>query len=132
MEFFRIIKVKIQDKIIQDKLTIANLESFSNELFVVGNQSITEAEIGSVWDEFTLTRSLIRGGMRFALVECPNALAWTITTGIQPDPDAIVIHLTINRQQHEKSFIEEIEEFLDDQSSCLQHYFNRNSQAKMK
>ncbi|PHR71849.1 MAG: hypothetical protein COA67_05500 [Lutibacter sp.] len=127
MEFFRIIKLKTQDKIIQDELTIANLEYISNEIFVIGDQNKTEANIGGIWGEFTLTRNLIRGGMRFALVECPNALTWTITTGINPDPDAIVIHLTINRQQQKEAFIEEIEEFLDDQSSCLQEYFNKNS-----
>ena len=122
MEFFRIINLKTQDKSIQEKLTIANLESISNELFVIGNQNTTEAEIGSVWGEFTLTRSLIRGGMRFALVECPNALAWTITTGIKPDPDVIVIHLTINRKEQTVDFIQEIEAFLDDQCSCLEQY----------
>lgn len=122
MEFFRIINLKTQDKSIQEKLTIANLESISHELFVIGNQNTTEAEIGSVWGEFTLTRSLIRGGMRFALVECPNALAWTITTGIKPDPDVIVIHLTINRKEQTVDFIQEIEAFLDDQCSCLEQY----------
>jgi hypothetical protein len=126
MEFFRIIKVKTTEKSLQDNLTIANLEAISNELFVIGDQNTTEAEIGSVWGEFTLTRSLIRGGMRFALVECPNALTWTITTGILPEPDVIVIHLTINRQKQMESFIEEIEEFLDDQSICLQKYFKEN------
>lgn len=126
MEFFRIINLKTQDKSIQEKLTIANLESISNELFVIGNQNTTEAEIGSVWGEFTLIRSLIRGGMRFALVECPNALAWTITTGIKPDPDVIVIHLTINRKEQTVDFIQEIESFLDDQCSCLEQYLKEN------
>lgn len=124
MEFFRIIKVKTQDKTIQVELTIENLERISNEIFVIGNQSNTEADIGGVWGEFTLTRALIRGGLRFALVECPNALTWTITTGLNPDPNVIVIHLTINRQEQKESFIEEIDEFLDDQSVCLQDYFN--------
>ena len=126
MEFFRIINLKTQDKSIQEKLTIANLESISHELFVIGNQNTTEAEIGSVWGEFTLIRSLIRGGMRFALVECPNALAWTITTGIKPDPDVIVIHLTINRKEQTVDFIQEIEAFLDDQCSCLEQYLKEN------
>ena len=126
MEFFRIINLKTQDKSIQEKLTIANLESISNELFVIGNQNTTEAEIGSVWGEFTLTRSQIRGGMRFALVECPNALAWTITTGIKPDRDVIVIHLTINRKEQTVDFIQEIESFLDDQCSCLEQYLKEN------
>ena len=125
MEFFRIIKLKTQDKTIQDKLTIDNLEFISNQIFIIGDQNNTRADIGGIWGEFTLTRTLINGGLRFALVECPNALAWTIKTGIQPDPDAIVIHLTINRQQQKESFIEEIEEFLNDQSICLQDYFNR-------
>lgn len=132
MEFFRNIKLKTQDKTIQDELTIENLEFISNEIFVIGDQNKTEAEIGGLWGEFTLTRTLIKGGLRFALVECPNALTWTITTGLNPDPDVIVIHLTINRQEQKESFIEEIDEFLDDQSSCLQDYFNRNSQAMVK
>ena len=127
MEFFRIIKIKIQEKTIQDELTIDNLELISNEIFVIGDQNKTEANIGGIWGEFTLTRTLIRGGLRFALLECPNALTWTITTGIQPDPDVIFIHSTINRQQQEDSFIEEIEEFLDDQSFCLQQYFKENT-----
>jgi len=126
MEFFRIIKVKTQDKTIQDELTIKNLELISSDIFVIGDQNKTEANVGGVWGEFTLTRTNIRGGLRFALVECPNALTWTITTGILPDPDVIVIHLTINRQKQKESFIEEIEEFLDDQSICLQKYFKEN------
>ena len=126
MEFFRIIKVKAQDKTIQDELTIKNLELISSDIFVIGDQNKTEANVGGVWGEFTLTRTNIRGGLRFALVECPNALTWTITTGILPDPDVIVIHLTINRQKQKESFIEEIEEFLDDQSIYLQKYFKEN------
>ena len=54
MEFFRIINLKTQDKSIQEKLTIANLESISNELFVIGNQTTTEAQIGGIWEECVL------------------------------------------------------------------------------
>ncbi len=132
MEFFRIIKLKTQDKTIQDELTIENLEFISGEIFVIGDQNNTDADIGGIWGEFTLTRALINGGVRFALIECPNALTWTITTGFPPDPDAIVIHLTINRQQQKESFIEEIEEFLNDQKSCLENYFNKISKSMVK
>ena len=124
MEFFRFIKVKTQDQTIQNELTIDNLELISNEIFVIGDQNKREAEIGGIWGEFTLTRDIIRGGLRFALVECPNALTWTITTGKHSESDAIFIHLTINRQQINESFIEEINEFLDDQCVCLENYFN--------
>jgi hypothetical protein len=61
-----------------------------------------------------LNRSEIRGGVRFSLLECPNALCWTLTTGYPPDPKAIIVHLTINRSEKEKEFIEDIHEFLDD------------------
>ena len=132
MEFFRIIKVKTQYTNIQDKLTIENLELISNEIFIIGDQNKTEADIGGIWGEFTLTRNLIKGGLRFALVECPNALTWTITTGFPPNSEAIIIHLTINRPKQKESFIEEIEEFLDDQSNCLQQYFNGKTQLKIK
>lgn len=123
MEFFRYIKIKTQEKTIQDVLSIDNLELISNEIFVIGNQNQTQADIGGIWGEFTLTRTIIKGGLRFALIECPNALTWTITTGLHPDPEIIVIHLTINREQQKESFIEEIDEFLDDQSVCLKQYF---------
>ncbi|WP_411895357.1 hypothetical protein [Winogradskyella sp. A2] len=130
MEFFRFINLKTQEKTIQEELTIENLDSISNEIFIIGDQNKSEADIGGIWGEFTLSRSQIRGGVRFALIECPNALTWTITTGLNPNPEVVVIHLTINRQQQEESFIEEIEEFLDDQSECLQQFFNSLYQLK--
>lgn len=126
MEFFRIVKVKTQDKNIQEELTNDKLESISNNIFIIGEQNENEAQIGGIWGEFTLIRSKIRGGLRFALAECPNALAWTITTGFDPAPKNIVIHLTINRLEIKESFIEEIDEFLDDHSTCLEEYFNQN------
>jgi hypothetical protein len=123
MEFFRFIQTKTQAETIQDELTFDNLEGMSNQIFIIGDQNETEASIGGIWGEFTLTRTPIRGGLRFALKECPNALTWTLTTGLDPNPEVIVIHLTINRQQQKESLIEEIEEFLDDHSACLQEYF---------
>ena len=127
MEFFRIIKQKTQDKDIQELLTLENLELMSNEIIIISIQNKIEASIGSIWGEFTLTRSEIRGGLRFTLLECPNALTWTITTGLQPEPESIVIHLTINRQEQKETFIEEINEFLDNQSNCLKQIFEKYS-----
>ena len=123
MEFYRSLATKTQESFIHQELTIANLEVISNELFVIGDQYDSEANIGGIWGEFTLIRTLIKGGVRFALKECPNALAWTITTGLPPNPDVIVVHLTINRQNQKPDFIEEINEFLDDHCNCLQAYF---------
>lgn len=123
MEFFRIVQVHTDEQTIQEKLSLDNLELMSNELFIIGDQTSSKANIGGLWGEFTLTRSEIRGGVRFALLECPNALAWTITTGFDPAPESIVIHLTINRQEKEDGFLEEVHEFLDDHASCLLEFF---------
>lgn len=127
MEFYRVISHASSEEIIQSKLTLSNLEAMSNQLFVIGEQNETEVQIGSVWGEFTLSRSVINGGLRFALTECPNALAWTITTGFPPKPKSIVVHLTINRQQKCDEFIDEVEEFLDDHTELLTKVFTSNT-----
>ena len=124
MEFFRTINTKTEDNIIQDQLTLANLELITNDLFVIGNQNETEASIGGLWGEFTLSRAVVKGGVRFALVECPYGLAWTITAGLPPEKNAVVIHLTINRQTITEDFSEELNEFLDDQIDCLTQFFS--------
>ena len=122
MEFFRTVNIQTDEKKIQSKLTLENLDLISNDIFAIESKDDSETKIGCGWGEFTLTRFEIRGGLRFALVECPNALAWTITTGFAPNPEAIVLHLTINRKTQNKHFIDEIEAFLDDQSDCLQSF----------
>ena len=114
MEYFRIIKLKSTEQNIQKRLTLSNLDELSTEIFNLEEPSEKEANIGGIWGEFTLSRSKIKGGVRFSLIECPNALCWTITTGYPPDPESIIIHLTINRQEKDEEFIEEITDFLDD------------------
>ena len=123
MEYFRIIRVTSTEQNIQQQLTLSNLNEISTEIFNLGEPSETEATIGGIWGEFTLSRSIIKGGIRFSVIECPNALCWTITTGYAPEPESIIIHLTINRQEKNEEFIEEIVEFLDDICVNLQHFF---------
>jgi hypothetical protein len=123
MEYFRIIKLKSTEQNIQKQLTLSNLDKLSTEIFNLDEPSEKEANIGGIWGEFTLNRIKIKGGLRFSLIECPNALCWTITTGYSPDPESIIIHLTINRQEKNEEFIEEITEFLDDLCVNLKHFF---------
>ena len=117
MEFFRTVKVKTTDQNLQRELTLGNLENISSQMFNLEEVTESESSIGGIWGEFTLNRTIIKGGIRFSLLECPNALCWTITTGYPPDPESIVIHLTINRREKDPELIEEINEFLDDM--CL-------------
>ncbi len=126
MEFFRIVNAPGTEKKIQESLTLDNLRAMTGLFFRIGEVDGEKADIGGIWGEFRLSREKIRGGLRFSLLECPNALCWTITTGYPPAPDAIVLHLTINRTEKDQDFIEEIEELLDDQKSCLERYFREN------
>ena len=126
MEFFRTINSKTDENSIKNMLGFEHLELMSSQLFLLQTKSDYLAEIGSLWGEFTLTRQEIKGGLRFSLLECPNALAWTITTGYEPAPESIVVHLTINRTEKDDEFLEEIKDFLDDHASLLEQVFNSN------
>lgn len=123
MEFFKVIRTETTEQNIQELLSLEALETYSNLLFNLEEAKENESFIGGVWGEFTLSRNLVKGGVRFALVDCPNALCWTVTTGYPPAEKSIVIHLTINRQQKEPEFIEELEAFLEDHSQCLYALF---------
>lgn len=119
MEFFKTLEVQTSEKEIQALITLENLDTYSNELFPLEKVEIEKAQIGGIWGEFTLTLHPIAGGVRFALQECPNALTWTVTTGFPPEKEQIVIHLTVNRKEREKEFVEEIKEFIDDLAEGL-------------
>ncbi len=127
MEFFKIVDIGTTEDEIQNTLTLANIEKMSTQLISIEDVSGRELPIGSVWGEFTLSRDVIRGGLRFGLIECPNALAWTITTGFPPASEKVVIHATINRTEQSEELIEEIKEFLDDLHDCLKPLFSNSS-----
>jgi len=113
MEFFEVIDKQVSEAIIQEKITPKTLEKFTESMFLlekIGN----DFSCGTLWGEFIVSYDKIKGGVRFALLDCPNALQWTITTGFPPEESKILIHLTINRNQKPKEFIEEIQEFLDE------------------
>lgn len=126
MEFFRTINKQTDEQRIKNAFDFSSLELISSQLFLLEPLDNSNAKIGSLWGEFTLTRHEIKGGLRFSLLECPNALAWTITTGYEPDPNSIIVHLTINRTEKDREFLEEIEDFLNDQSELLKKYFDTN------
>ena len=126
MEFFRIIKSKSSGESIQNHIKLNNLNELSTEIFNLVDPGENTVSIGGIWGEFTLSRSEIKGGVRFALVECPNALCWTITTGYPPDPESVIIHLTLNRLEKNQEFVIEIEAFLDDMSEKLKAFKNWN------
>ena len=122
MEFFKIIDIQTTQEWIQKNITVENLEKITETNFLmekIGNDAL----IGTLWGEFGLSYDKINGGVRFALTTCPNALAWTITTGFPPERNKIVIHATINRTRKQQEFIDEINEFLDDWEEGLIKFY---------
>ena len=122
MEFFEVIDKQVSEAIIQEKVTPKTLEKFTESMFLletIGN----DCSCGTLWGEFLVSYHKIKGGVRFALLNCPNALQWTITTGFPPEINKIVIHLTINRNQKPTEFVEEIQEFLDEWINGLTNQF---------
>lgn len=113
MEFFRIIDKQVSETILQEKITPQTISEFTETmLFLKGNNSIFNSM--TLWGEFSISYIKIKGGVRFALVDCPNALSWTITYGFPPDREKVVVHCTINRTQISIEFVEEINEFLNE------------------
>ena len=122
MEFFRIVNVKTSEQELKEKLSLQNLEKFCLSIFPL-EDGRNVCKIGGMWGEFTLQRDEIMGGVRFSMLDCPNALAWTLTTGYPPDRNGLVAHLTINRTRKPEEFVEEINLFLDDMENGLIQFF---------
>lgn len=122
MEFFKIVDKRITETIIQENISPVHLEKFTESMFLIEDVE-NNFSCGTLWGEFLVSCDKIKGGVRFTLLDCPNALQWTITTGYPPEINKIVIHLTINRNQISTSFIEEIQEFLDEWINGLTKQF---------
>lgn len=118
MEFFRIIDKRVTEKQLQDKIHPNSIEEFTETMQFLEDGKPNFIGL-TLWGDFIISYDKIKGGIRFALLDCPNALAWTITTGFPPEKDKIIIHCTINRTQKPKEFIEEINEFLDEWENGL-------------
>ena len=112
MEFFRIVNIQTSENEIQKRINIETISEINPEIILLGGNN-KKFQIGCIWGEFIIRRDDIKGGIRFSMLDCPNALAWTITSGYPPEREKIILHLTINRIQKPVEFIEEINEFLD-------------------
>ena len=64
-----------------------------------------------------MKREEIRYGVRFSLLNCPHALAWTIT--FDETSQNIIIHCTIDKTEQDPDFIDSIHEFVADWSNGI-------------
>lgn len=122
MEFFRIIDNQATEAQLQTKIHPKSVGDFTETMQFL--ESVENNFIGlTLWGEFNISYDKINGGIRFTLLDCPNALSWTITTGFPPERNKIVLHSTINRTQKPEEFVEEIEEFMDEWEEGLKRGF---------
>ncbi|HSH20981.1 MAG TPA: hypothetical protein VLA03_11035 [Draconibacterium sp.] len=122
MEFFRIVNVKTSETEIQSRIKANAIPEINPEIVLL-NENKDVFQIGCIWGEFTIRRDEIKGGVRFSMLDCPNALSWTITTGYPPDREKVIIHLTINRLQKDQEFVDEINEFIDSWVKGIENHF---------
>jgi len=126
MEFFAIADIETKPQILQG-LTVHKLNQYCADIDkILRIENDNNADVYCVWGEFTVHRQVINGGVRFSLPSCPNALAWTITTGFDPEPKKVVIHATINRIEHDPDFIESIQSFIDSWKAGLESHLAKN------
>ena len=111
MEFYRTATRPITTTELQSSITISELPKFCKSIYEVMHDDGDHGEINCIWGVFTVHREIIKDGLRFTLPGCPNAVAWTVTA---ENNNEILVHLTINRQQHDPDFVESIEEFVDE------------------
>ena len=113
MEFFAVASISCDEAWLQQNLTLDRMGDFCESIYV-HKVNGDRAWIDTVWGEFEAARQVIKGGVRFSLTTCPNALAWTLTTGYPPAPEQVVIHCTINRTDQSADFIESLQEFVQE------------------
>mgnify|MGYP000035003231 FL=1 len=122
MEFFRIIDKKATETQLQNKITPNSVADFTESMMFLENFNNNFKGL-TLWGEFLISYDCIKGGIRFTLLDCPNALSWTITTGFPPEREKILLHCTINRTNKSQEFIEEIDDFLNEWEAGLNTQF---------
>ncbi|MBI3547086.1 MAG: hypothetical protein HY081_10950 [Gammaproteobacteria bacterium] len=114
MEFFAVVNKHIEASALQERLNIASLPKFCASISRLLAHENNRGEIYCVWGQFIVQRELISGGVRFTLPNCLNTLAWTVTTGLPPTPEKIIVHCTINRREQDAEFVETLHGFVED------------------
>lgn len=130
MEFYRIAEIQTNETELKEKVTIENLPDLCDSIPSILECAGNEGRVYCLWGQFDIRRQEINGGVRFTMPGCPNALAWTITTGYPPAPDKVVIHCTINRTEIDVEFKESFDTFLDDWKDGVEQIFSDSTVAK--
>jgi len=118
MEFFQEIEqADLNIEELRHLLSIKNLPSLCESISAVLSDNGNAGEIYSVWGQFNINREIIIHGVRFSLINCPHAFAWTITH--HAARNKVIIHCTIDKTEHEQDFIDSIVQFTREWASGL-------------
>ncbi len=118
MEFFKEVHSSDLDIVhLKGLLTINNLTSLCASISTVTALEENEGDIYCLWGTFKVRREEIRYGVRFSLLNCPHALAWTIT--FNSESQNIIIHCTIDKTEQDPDFVESIHDFVEDWSDGI-------------
>ena len=123
MEFFATAAIIASVDDLQHRLTIADLPRWCASVDKVLSDAGVRGDIYCAWGSFRVHREEIRDGVRFTLPGCPNALQWTVTTGQPPQADHVVVHLTINRTEHDPDFVDSNRQFVADWKRGLEEHW---------
>jgi hypothetical protein len=120
MEFFAEIEQnEIEIEVLRDRLQIATLPGHCKSIDTVICDDGNRGEIYCIWGQFSVSREPIRNGVRFALLDCPHALAWTVA--YHAKRRTLVVHCTIDDREEERDFVESIERFVSDWAFGLKY-----------
>lgn len=126
MEFFSEIRHPHLDiPALKNLLTIDNLPSLCASISSATPDSDNGGNIYCLWGAFSLRRDEIRKGVRYALLDCPHALTWTITA--DEANEALIVHCTIDKTQPDPEFAESIEMFISDWSDGMRNALARQA-----
>ena len=106
---------------LKNVLTIKSLPELCASIDTVISEEGDTGEIYCLWGEFGISRLEIRYGVRFSLLNCPHALAWSIT--LDEENNNIIIHCTTDKKEQDPDFVGSIHEFVTDWARGLSEIF---------
>ena len=110
MEFYNVFQNNISVQAIHQQLRIDNLDQYCASVNQIIRHHGNEGEMYCAWGQFNIQREILNKGIRISLLNCPNALTFSITR----EQHGLVIHCTINTEEADDDFIESIQVFLND------------------